>query len=816
MPFFVDVILPLSLPKTFTYSVSEGEYYFLKKGMRVAVPFKNNKVYTALAVTTHKNEPTLYKAREIYSIIDESPIVSDIQIEHWQWIASYYMCPIGDVFRCALPSALILESESLISRTEVNLPDFSSLDDDEFLICEALSHQPSLRISDIIAILSRKNVLPTIQKLIRKGVLTIHEELVETYKPKLVRYIKLCKEFEEDSKLVELLASIKGAKQHEIILQYFQMSASERKPIVVSNLLKNAKATSGTLKSLIDKKVFEEYFREQDRTKYKDEERNENLQLSSSQQNALEKIQYQFQKKDVCLLHGVTASGKTEVYIELIKDYLAKDKQVLYLLPEIGLTVQLLARLRSYFGDQVAVFHSKYSNNERVEIWQNVQNNATKAQVVIGARSALFLPFSNLGLIVVDEEHETTFKQQDPAPRYHARDASIVLAAFSKAKVLLGSATPSLETYYNAKSEKYGLVELIERYNNIQLPEINVVDLKDKYLRKKVTGHFSDTLIEEINAALSSNEQVILFQNRRGFSPIVECRTCGHIPQCIQCDVSLTFHKGKNQLRCHYCGYSIANPTHCHSCSSVDLSTKGFGTEQIQHELELLFPENKIGRLDQDTTKGKFGFEKIIDDFKNREIHVLVGTQMLAKGLDFDNVRLVGVMNADNLLYHPDFRAFERTFQMLTQVSGRAGRSGNRGKVIIQTYNPNHPTIAQIARNDYHGMYQEQIRERMAFHYPPFYRLIKVTLKNRDFEKLKHGSEWLHQVLTQHLKMPVLGPEEPVISRIRNNYIRTVLIKIPTEQSLTKTKKTIQRILDSFESIPQFRAISVALNVDFY
>jgi primosomal protein N' (replication factor Y) len=426
------------------------------------------------------------------------------------------------------------------------------------------------------------------------------------------------------------------------------------------------------------------------------------------------------------------------------------------------------------------------------------------------------LPFSNLGIIIIDEEHEQTFKQQDPSPRYHARDAAIVLAHSHKSKVLLGSATPSLETYFNAKNHKYGLVEIAERFGNVSMPDIELVDLKDKYFRKKMSGHFSDTLIEEITIALSLGEQVILFQNRRGFSPVVECMTCGHVPQCQQCDVSLTYHKHKNQLRCHYCGYSMANPMSCHACSSVHLTTKGFGTEQIQQELITLFPAAKIGRMDQDTTRGKFGFEKIIDSFKNREVDILVGTQMLAKGLDFDNVSLVGIMNADNMLYHPDFRAFERSFQMMTQVSGRSGRSEKRGKVIIQTYNPYHNTIQQVTNNDYVGMYKEQLYERQIYKYPPFFRLVKLTLKHRDFDKLKEGSMWLYQVFQQNLNLPVLGPEEPPISRIRNEYIRTILVKIPQNQPLQPTKKTIQKILDSFESVSQYRAIKVAVNVDFY
>ena len=496
------------------------------------------------------------------------------------------------------------------------------------------------------------------------------------------------------------------------------------------------------------------------------------------------------------------------------------------MLPEIALTTQLVSRLTKHFGNKVAVFHSKYSNNERVEVWHQVLNSSDKAQVVIGARSALFLPFNNLGLIIVDEEHEQTFKQQDPAPRYHARDAAIVLANFHNAtrdngeqggaKVLLGSATPSIETYYNANSEKFGLVILKERFGKVPMPEIELVDLKDSYFRKKMKGHFSSTLIDEITEAFANNEQVILFQNRRGFSPVLECMTCGHVPQCPQCDVSLTYHKYKSQLRCHYCSYSMAKPTNCHVCSSVDLETKGFGTEQIELELAELFPQKNIKRMDQDTTRGKYSFEKIIDSFKNREIDVLVGTQMLAKGLDFDNVSLVGIMNADNMLYYPDFRAFERSFQMMTQVAGRSGRAEKRGKVIIQTYNPLHNIIQQVTNNDYEGMYKEQLYERKIYYYPPFYRLIKLTLKHRDFEKLKEGSFWLYQVLQQNLTIPVLGPEEPAIGRIRNEYIRTIMIKMPGDASIQGTKKTIQKILNSFDLVSQYRTIKVTVNVDFY
>ena len=815
--FFVEVILPLSLPKTFTYSVSEAEYDYIKIGMRLAVPFGKTKIFTALVLNLHQNAPNLYDAKEIHQILDEIPIVNQLQINHWLWIADYYMCNIGDVYRGAMPSALLLESETIVSQKNDLFVDQSKLTDDEFLVYEALQQQSSLKVQDIMKILNRKNILPIIHKLMDKNILIIQEEINEVYKPKLVRYIRLHSQYDNNEGLSLLLETLKKAeKQKEIVLQYFQLSVSEKKPISVKQLIEKANSTSTVIKTLIDKEIFEEYYIQVDRIDINHKTSDAVLELSSVQEIAFQQINKCFEHQNVCLLHGVTSSGKTEIYTKIIETYIKEEKQVLFLLPEIALTTQLVSRLRLHFGNKIAVFHLKYNNNERVEVWKQVLNHSPKAQIVIGARSALFLPFSNLGLIIIDEEHEQTFKQVDPAPRYHARDAAIVLANAHKAKVLLGSATPSLETYFNAKSNKFGLVEVTERFGNVKMPEIELVDLKEKYHKKQMSGHFSDTLIDEIMDALSLGEQIILFQNRRGFSPVLECMTCGNVPQCSQCDVSLTYHKIKNQLRCHYCGYSIAKPITCHQCGSLELTTKGFGTEQIQQELIELFPSAKIGRMDQDTTRGKFGFEKIIDSFKNREIDILVGTQMLAKGLDFDNVSLVGIMNADNMLYHPDFRAFERSFQMMTQVAGRSGRSEKQGKVIIQTYNKAHNIIQQVVQNDYLSMYNEQLYEREIYKYPPYFRIIKITIKHKDYEKLKEGAMWLYQVLAQNLQIPVLGPEEPAISRIRNEYIRTILIKIPQNQSLIGTKKTIQKILNSFDAVGQYKAIKVTVNVDFY
>lgn len=817
MSFFAEVILPLALDKTFTYRISEAEFHFIKPGMRITVPFGKSKIYTALAISVHRQPPILYEAKEIHQILDEFPIVTETQLKHWDWIASYYMCTLGEVYRAAVPSVLLLESETIIMAKPEAIINKEELSDDEFLIVEALQHQKVIKIKDFIEILNKKTVIPVIQKMLQKDIIILQQEISEVYKPKVVRYIRLHQEYEQENNLSQLFEQLSSApKQSTLLLSYFQLKVSEKKPITAKQLIKSAGGTSTVLKALINKGVFEEYYLTNDRTDYEGKTIEQNLQLSEAQQSALTSIKEQFSSKDICLLHGVTSSGKTEIYIKLIEEVIQNEKQVLFLLPEIALTAQLVSRLRNYFGNQIAVYHSRFNPSERVEVWYQVLGKSSKAKLIIGARSALFLPFRNLDLVIVDEEHEQNFKQTDPAPRYHARDAVSVLAKYHNAKVLLGSATPSIETYYNVQTGKFGLVDIKERYGKVQLPEIVLVDLKDKYFRKQMIGHLSDTLIADITNTVEQGSQVILFQNRRGFAPLMECVTCGHVPQCSNCDVSLTYHKFKNQLRCHYCGYSIPKSTHCQACHSIELTTKGFGTEQVEMELAELFPQKKISRMDQDTTGGKHGYDNLIEKFKHREIDILVGTQMLAKGLDFDNVGLVGVLNADNMLFFPDFRAFERSFQMMVQVSGRAGRSDKRGRVVIQTYNPNHIIIKQVFDNDYIGMYIEQLYERKKFQYPPFYKLIRITLKHRDFEKTRESSMWLYQVLNQNLNIPVLGPEEPAVSRIRNEYYRLIMIKIPLEHSLIKTKKTIHKILDSFNAVSQFKAVRTTINVDVY
>ncbi|MGC6430302.1 MAG: replication restart helicase PriA [Jejuia sp.] len=816
MPHFIDVILPIPIQKLFTYSITDAEAEYLKIGMRVSVPFGKRKIYTGLVHSIHQNPPLIYEAKDIHQILDESSLVQPLQIKFWEWIASYYMCTLGDVMRAALPSAFILESETIISKTKVQLND-TDLKDDEFLVYEALYHQSSLKIQDVMNILDKKMVLPVIKRLIEKEAISVEEEVFEKYKPKLVRYVKLNAQFASEESLQQLLEELNRApKQRKVLMTLFMLSSKTKKPIKVKDLMDESNASSSIIKTLLEKDILEEYFIQTDRVAFFGNTNTASKRLNEHQDKALSEIISEFKIHHTVLLHGVTSSGKTEIYVKLIEDILEQGKQVLYLLPEIALTTQLVSRLQNYFGEKVAIFHSKYSSHERVEVWNNVLNNSSKAQIVLGARSSIFLPFNNLGLIIVDEEHEQSFKQFDPAPRYHARDAAIILANMHKAKTLLGSATPSLESFFNAQQQRYGLVELKHRFNNVLMPEMELVDIKDKHKRKLMKGHFSDRLIEEMTETLSEGHQIILFQNRRGFSPIIECNTCGHAPQCPNCDVSLTYHQYRNQLRCHYCGYNTGMITTCSACGSPELDNKGFGTEQIEAEVKVLFPDHNVARMDLDTTRGKYGYEKIITAFEQQEIDVLVGTQMLTKGLDFRNVKLVGVMNADNMLNFPDFRAHERSFQLIMQVSGRAGRTDKRGKVLVQTYNPYHNILQQVSTNNYNAMFKEQMDERFNYKYPPVYKQIKITLKHKDYNRVEQASIWLGKSLRQIFNDNVLGPESPPIARIRNQFHKNILVKIPKKQSLSKTKEAIIKINNSFLSIKDFRSVKIILNVDNY
>ena len=816
MGFFVDVLLPIPLDRFFTYQITESEASYIQQGMRIAVPFGKSKIYTSLAIHVHQNRPEAYEAKEIDQILDETPIISTVQLKHWQWISEYYMCTLGEVLRSALPSSLLLESETIIYPIDLEVIEETDLTDNEFLILEALRHQSSLKIEEVASIIERKNALPIVNQLVKKQTIGLKEELFEQYKPKMQNYIRLAEEYDSEQSLETLLTELSRAqKQSQAILSYFQLKSSHTAPIKVAHLVNESGVSKAVIKALVDKNIFEQYQIRTDRVEFEDSSRSiDDIQLNQLQEKAITDIRASFSEDKVCLLYGVTSSGKTEVYIRIIQEILEQKKQVLYLLPEIALTSQLIDRLKSYFGNQVAVYHSRYSLNERVEVWNNVLENSEKAKVVIGARSALFLPFIDLGLVVVDEEHESSFKQFDPAPRYHARDAAVVLANLHGAKCILGSATPSIESFFNVHQGKYGLAKILRRYGDVLMPEIELVDIKEATRKKRMKGHFSERLINEIAKCLEEKEQVILFQNRRGFAPIVECTTCGHVAQCPNCDVSLTYHQKRNQLRCHYCGYHMSLLQNCQACGSNTLDTKGFGTEQIQEELLKLFPESRVGRMDLDTTRGKYAYEKIITAFEHQEMDILVGTQMVTKGLDFRNVALVGVMNADALLNFPDYRAHERSFQSVTQVAGRAGRTEKRGKVLIQSYNPYHQILQQISSYEYEKMFSEQLYEREQFKYPPHTRIIRITLKDRDYNKLNEAADWLAASLRNILVAQVLGPEYPAIARIRNQYHKNILVKVDRKQSMVKIKNSIKRIEKSFNAISFYKSIRLVYNVD--
>ena len=815
--YFVDVILPLPLERNFTYAITEAESKFIKPGVRVSVPFGKNKIYTGIVLRLHNDAPSSYDCKSIHSILDSEPIVTSIQLNLWNWMSNYYMCFLGDVMSASLPGAFLLKSETLISLLPNAVYNLKNLNDDEYLVIEALQQQSILKLEDIQSILSKKNIFSVVNPMIKSKILTVRQKLVEKFKPKLVRCIRLSKEFSSNDFLEKLEMRLYRAKKlRSIVLSFFSLK-KENSTVKVSDLKLLSSASSSQIKSLISKGVFEEFFIEVDRLKFNYSDKKKSINLSNEQARSLREIKLELKSKSVCLFHGVTSSGKTEIYIKYIEEVILSGKQVLFLVPEIALTSQLVFRFKDYFGSKVIVYHSRFNPNERVEIWNKVLENSEEAKIIIGARSSVLLPFKKLGLVIVDEEHETSYKQFDPTPRYQARDTAIVLANFFNAKTILGSATPSLESYFNAvKTNKYGYVSLDKRYNNIMLPKIELVDLADSYKRKRMNGHFSHRLIKEIGNTLDSNHQVILFQNRRGYAPIINCNTCGYTPQCSNCDVSLTYHQKKQQLRCHYCSYNISLIKQCIACGGFELDYKGFGTEQIQEQVKKLFPNSSVKRMDYDTTRGKYSYDKIIESFEKREVDILVGTQMLTKGLDFRFVKLVGVLNADQLINFPDFRSHERSYQLLQQVAGRSGRTDIRGQVLIQSFNPNHKILQQVSSNDYNAMFEEQLYQRRIYKYPPYYRLIKITLKHRDYNLVNNGSEWLRASLSKIFGEYLLGPEFPAVSRVRNLYHKNLLIKIPDNYSLSKSKKAVEKIRQSFMSTKNYRPMKLIINVDNY
>lgn len=816
MQYFADVLLPLALGKPFTYAVTPRDYDILKPGFRVAVSFGKSKIYTAIVVKLHATPPQRYTPKFIEMILEESPSVTLKQLAFWDWLSDYYQSKLGDIVRAALPTTFLLESETIVVKKDISPEIKSALDDDAFLVYEALEVK-ALSIKEIIEILGKKSVLGFLQDLFSRGVVDIHQKLSEKYKPKLVRYVRLFSSVLETNKLEDIFDSLKNApKQKQLLMGVFDQNPKGDEWKKIKELLHKTGSGAAALKALINKGILEEQNLREDRLLYDFKKRDQDKALSLAQQKSLKEITTSFDHKSVVLFQGVTGSGKTEVYIELIAQAIKKGEQVLYLLPEISLTPQMVQRLQERFGTEVTVYHSKFSVHERTEVWNNILSKDVRAKIIVGTRSALFLPFQNLGLLIVDEEHELSYKQFDPSPRYHARDSAIVLAGIHQAKVLLGSATPSIESSFNRIADKYGWVQLHERYGSVELPEIVTVDLKLAHKKKQIKGGFTQTLIKEMEQTLAMGKQIILFQNQRGYAPVMECLDCGHMPHCHQCDVTLTYHQYTDQLKCHYCGYQIAVPEKCHACGLPNLSTKGMGTQQIQQQVTDLFPEVEVARMDWDTTRRKWAFDKLIHSFASQEVKILVGTQMVVKGLDFKNVHLVGVLNADHLLNFPDFRAHERTYQMLSQVAGRAGRKELRGKVLIQTYQPQHAIIQQVIDGNYEQMLEQQLKDRKEYHYPPYNRLIRIVVNHTDMETVKKASEWIVNVLLQSYSGQLLGPIFPPIARVRNRYRMQILIKIGDQQSRTRVKKIINKTLERFESIAMFRSCKVNLDVDPY
>ena len=814
---FVDVIVPVPVPNLFTYEVP-GEFAAdVGVGKRVVVQFGKSRFYSAIVRSIHNREPENYKAKTVQSVLDTIPIVQEEQLVLWEWISSYYSCHIGEVMNSALPAAYKLVSETKILLCDKEV-DFDQLNDNEYLIIEALQLQQVLSIADINAVLGLKSVHSFIKSLLDKGYIQLEEELKEKQKPLIKSYLKLSPEYNSEVKLLDLFQRLKSVSKQEDLLMLFTSQKDfefDNFKCEKANFLKKSGASRSSLNTLITKNVFIVEEIEVNRLPEFTDAVSALPKLNPDQKIAKKNIDKGFSSNKIVLLNGVTGSGKTEVYFSLIQEQLDKGKQVLYLLPEIALTTQLIERLRIVFGDKVGVYHSRYNINERVEVWTDLLKEDSKYKIIIGARSSLFLPYKKLGLIIVDEEHESSYKQFDPAPRYFARDVAIFMAKSYGAQCVLGTATPSIESFYNVQNGKYAYAEIKTRHSGTLLPEIFCADLQDDKKKKKMTGLFAPLLKKEMEAALENKEQIILFQNRRGYAPNLECDSCGHSETCDRCDVSLTFHKGVNQLRCHYCGFTQKIELACSACGSIETGLKGFGTEMIQEEVKKYFPSAKVARMDLDTTRGKNSYLDLITKFADKEIDVLVGTQMLTKGLDFGGVSLVGVLNADQMLNYPDFRAHERAFQLLTQVSGRSGRREKRGKVVFQTYNPYHTIIRNVIENNFLEMYENEILNRKNFDYPPFFRLISLTLKHRDKSLLDACAEGFGIALKGELtEKRVLGPEYPAISRINNLYQKNILIKFEKSVSPSSIKEVIQKWVNIYKKESAFQRVRFNVNVD--
>ena len=820
---FADVILPLPLEGTFTYSLPKSFSSLVQVGSRIIVPFGTAKYYSAIVMKLHDDTPT-YTTKVALELLDSSPIVTTEQLKLWGWIAEFYLCTIGDVYKAALPGGLKLESESSVMYNEEFIAD-NTLSPSEEKIIQALEEQTEQTLSTLQRKTGIKNILAVIKRLLDKNAVRIKEEVKRTYKPKFATYIRLADSYFDESLFNETLTQLKrSVKQADLLLKYASLSGLSAalslqnyqllKEITKQELLELAACTPSVLKALCQKGIMEQYQKPIGRLAQ------QNLPtelimypLSEDQSRAKKEIQEAWKQQDVCLLHGVTGSGKTEVYIHLIKEMIEEGKQVLFMLPEIVLTAQLTDRLKRVFGDRLGVYHSRYPDAERVEVYQKMLSE-NPFDIIVGVRSSIFLPFRNLGLIIIDEEHETSFKQQDPAPRYQARNVALMLAKNVKAKTLLGSATPSLESYYNAKTGKYGLVELHKRYGNIQLPQIEVVNMREMAKKKMMNGPFTPQLIERIRGALQQNKQVILFQNRRGYAPMMECKTCGWVPRCQKCDVSLTLHRNMRQLVCHYCGATYPIPLLCPNCEEQNLLSKGYGTERIEDSIQNIFPMAKIARMDLDTTRSRLHYEKIISDFQHQKTDILVGTQMVTKGLDFERVSVVGILNASNMLNQPDFRSYERAFQMMEQVAGRAGRKDEQGYVVLQTQDTDASAIKQVVQHNYTAMFEEQVQERKLFNYPPYCRLIYVYMKHRNDRVLESLSRDYANILKKVFGQRILGPDTPPITKVQMMYVRKIIVKIELTASIAEARNRLRELHQYITGLPQYKSALIYYDVD--
>ena len=817
---FADVILPVPIHRAFTYRIPFELNESMGIGCRVIVPFGKNKMQTAIVIEVHDKVPMSYQSKYIEAVLDVKPIVNSNQLKFWNWISKYYMAPIGDVMNAALPSHLKLASETKLTLHPEYQDNLAQLSQREIDIVDFLEHKGDCDIKELSDLLSLKTIQPLIKDLIERRVLISREEIKRRYAPKTALCYQLSPQFQIEQNLNILIEELEGKqknkKQIQAIIEILNHKIEQGTflPLQKSDLVQKGVSPSA-LNTLEKKGVLHAERFQIDRINPKHEQIEGFKELSNPQMTALKQLEASMKTNQVTLLHGVTGSGKTEIYVQIIQDFLDRGRQILFLLPEIALTTQLIRRLSAYFGEKIGVYHSKFNQNERVEIWNKVLNDdPNEFRIILGARSSVFLPYQSLGLVIVDEEHESSFKQYDPSPRYNARDAAVVLGHMHQAKVILGTATPSMESYFNAKTGKYGLVELSERYKGLQLPQVLCSDVKRERKLKNMNSHFSNFLLEEMDGVLQKGEQIILFQNRRGYTPLWSCEICNWTPKCNYCDVSLTYHKLANQLKCHYCGFTTNPVGSCPSCGSSRLNMIGFGTEKIEDELSLIFKDKVIKRLDLDTTRSKNAYEEILTDFDNGLIDILIGTQMVTKGLDFNNVYLVGILDADMLMNRPDFRAYERSYQLMSQVSGRAGRLEKQGKVIIQTGDPDHWLIQLVSEHDYKGFYDNEIIERENFNYPPFYKLISLTLKHKNLNLVEVAAKELATSLRIVFKERVIGPEFPLIQKIKNQYLKEIKLKIERTAPEQKVKEKINEICDEFYKKVELKSVKIVIDVD--